>query len=154
MPVCQGCGGSYSDESNFCNYCGRAKPETNLLKIQVNVSSEDRWETCKINCVVVEKSKGALWNAKPPKLKWVANAVGPRGQYIAAESSVFDGFLNNVFEDYPFFINTNIMMNKSIKERNLMNSKLHDDFINKLLKDGWDCIEAEGIFKQFRRRAK
>jgi hypothetical protein len=154
MPICQGCGGSFSDEFNFCNYCGRAKPETNSLKIQVKVSSEDRWETCKVDNVMVEKSKGALWNARPPKLKWIANAIGPKGQYVAAESVVFDGFLNNIFEDYPFFINPTIVMSKAIKERNAMNSKLYDDFINTLLKDGWDCIETEGICKKFRRRAR
>jgi hypothetical protein len=54
MPVCKGCGGSYDNEFKFCPYCGRAKPESDPLKIQVNVTSNDRWETCKIDFVVVE----------------------------------------------------------------------------------------------------
>jgi hypothetical protein len=27
MPICEGCGGSFDDESKFCAYCGRSKPD-------------------------------------------------------------------------------------------------------------------------------
>lgn len=40
MPVCEGCGGSFSDEFQFCPHCGRAKPATPTIKIEHQVLKE------------------------------------------------------------------------------------------------------------------
>ena len=38
MPVCEGCGASFQDEFGFCPHCGRAKPETPKIQLDVNIS--------------------------------------------------------------------------------------------------------------------
>jgi hypothetical protein len=87
MPVCKGCGGSYDDNVKFCPNCGRAKPEPETLKVQVSVTSEDKWETCKIYRRIYQEFKsessytglGDFW----------AEAIGPNGKYFPGESPPF-----------------------------------------------------------------
>jgi hypothetical protein len=50
MPVCEGRGGSYGDQFKFCPYCGSVKPKDSI-RINVNVSSDDVWESCEIRLV-------------------------------------------------------------------------------------------------------
>jgi len=46
MPVCDGCGGSFDSEYKFCPYCGRSKPESPKLEVNVKVSEEAGRFTC------------------------------------------------------------------------------------------------------------
>ena len=39
MPICKGCGSSYDGSFKFCPHCGRAKPEPEVLKINVQVEA-------------------------------------------------------------------------------------------------------------------
>jgi hypothetical protein len=177
MPLCQGCGGSYDNEYKFCPFCGRAKPETDPLKIQVNVVSNDRWETCKIDYNCVEKGTRIynFWGKEtttPSRIKWVARAMGPNGKYIAASSPVFDG--GTIFYDdgtvgslpCEIYLSESDKKKmgaakvKEVEERNKIALQHLSEFIDKLLKDGWDDAGNYGseylyyYQKQFKRRAK
>jgi hypothetical protein len=50
-----------------------------------------RWETCEITWIVIEDAtKGGISfkgfkPAQYSKIKWVANAIGPNGKYIAGK---------------------------------------------------------------------
>lgn len=46
MPECKGCGGSYDDKFAFCPYCGKAKPETPKVKLEVNMVRKASPEDC------------------------------------------------------------------------------------------------------------
>jgi hypothetical protein len=99
--------------------------------------------------------------------------MGPNGKYIAASSPVFDG--NTTLDDdgtlrtnaYAIYFPTNDKktredekIEKEAKERNKIALQLLENFIDKLLKDGWDDAGdyADNTYfryhKQFRRRAK
>jgi hypothetical protein len=46
MPVCEGCGGSYAGNFSFCPYCGRAKPEPDVSKLEVEITSKSTIYDC------------------------------------------------------------------------------------------------------------
>jgi hypothetical protein len=78
MPVCAGCTASYDSKFQFCPYCGRAKPEP--LTMNVNVTSDDVWETCEI--ILVQGPNEGL----KATLYFEARAIGPKGKYAAKTS--------------------------------------------------------------------
>lgn len=127
MPVCKGCGGSFDDGFKFCPYCGRAKPESEAIMIEINVSSDDKWEICQTRQYTYisdnerngEVHAGYFW----------ADGVGRNGVFNAGESPIFQGSNG---------------------------SKLtHDFLVNRLIKNGWEpdgSFGEEWWQKQFRRR--
>jgi hypothetical protein len=129
MPICKGCGGSFDDNFKFCPYCGRAKPEPESLKIQVSVSTEIRWETCKI---CYREWETSLWRVEGWWGEFWASAIGPNGKYIAGESPVF-----------------------LIKEGTNI---AHSFLIERLSRDGWEAIAIPSGEKwwetPFRRQVK
>lgn len=114
MPVCQGCGGSYDDGFKFCPNCGRAKPEPESLRIHVSVSSEDRWETCRLvrEIVAVGVTKKQTW-------RYCAEATGPMGIYPARKSPVIWGIEGD-------------------------DSEARHILIDQLSADGWESVPTSG----------
>lgn len=142
MPVCKGCGGSFDDSFRFCPYCGQAKPEPDVIKVEVSVSSDDKWETCQIRRYIykeervyedVEVEEGYFW----------ADGIGPNGTFSAGESPIFDVVYVKDKKTYKW----NVSRSGS--------TPAHDFLVNRLIKNGW---EPDGSFgekwwqNQFRRR--
>jgi hypothetical protein len=46
MPICQGCNVSFDESFAFCPYCGRAKPETPKIKLEVDLTRKQTPEDC------------------------------------------------------------------------------------------------------------
>jgi hypothetical protein len=96
MPVCEGCGGSYDDQFKFYPYCGRVKPKDSI-QINVNVSSEDVWESCEIR--LIKENRGFF---KSADYYFEGTAIGPNGKYAAKTSDkLIGGSLTHLFDaDY------------------------------------------------------
>jgi hypothetical protein len=146
MPVCEGCGGSYENQFKFCPHCGRAKPESNTLNI--NVTSDDVWETCEINLVHGESQLFAY------NVKWYfeATAIGTKGRYAAALSEVLKkpvAFSPIALGDYWYSGQEPVLL------RERCQPKL-DNLISKLVTDGWQPIGRgqEWYSERFRRKVK
>lgn len=77
---CKNCGTQLPEDANFCLKCGR--PQTDGA-----TGGEPKLEVCIIDFSVEEKS-GFL---KPPKIKFVAQAMNPYGKYITNHSPVING---------------------------------------------------------------
>jgi hypothetical protein len=146
MPVCQGCGGSYDDKFKFCPHCGRAKPEPNIMTINVNVTSDDVWETCEIYLVYLNKSTFG-------NLEWYleATAIGPQGKYAAATSQKLE---QQFFGARDYYSIDNKPYNIRLT-RNKCEPKLND-LIKKLVSDGWQPVGRgqEWYSERFRRQVK
>jgi hypothetical protein len=147
MPICEGCGGSYDDQFKFCPYCGRAKPESKDININVNISSSDVWEICEIKVVSDQKNK----------LLFEAIAIGPKGRYGAAWSEpltpppgllgLLAPFWVNHEYDYDYDQNKNLNFYKGAHAK-------FNAFVNKLVKDGWQPTGRgqEWYGEKFRRK--
>ena len=59
MPLCAGCGSSYSDDFKFCPHCGRAKPESTRVLIEVH-SAPTQFEEGVLRLVYTGKSEDQL----------------------------------------------------------------------------------------------
>jgi hypothetical protein len=144
MPVCKGCGGSYDDGFKFCPYCGRTKPESESLKIQVSVSSEERWETCKICRRIYSESQGAssLASDYSGSGDFWAEAVRPSGNFFAGES--------------PTFHNMSYNMSGSYKKEHNGGRYAHTFLVNQLVRNGWEAMGSSGEWWEihFRRQAE
>jgi hypothetical protein len=128
MPVCKGCGGSYDNTFQFCPFCGRAKPEPESLKVQVSVSLQDKWETCKI--YMTKWNNGSIYVTS----QFWAEAIGPNGEYLAGESLPFPYFLNAAY-------------NASYKgDAGVISA--HTFLVNQLAADGWEAIPSGGEWWQ------
>ena len=147
MPLCKGCGGSYDDKFKFCPYCGRAKPEP--VTLNVNVTSDDVWETCEI-CLVkyVEKFTGGLGKlldlSKKEVWQFEATAIGPQGRYGAAWSKPLKRFYDydRSGSDTEFYQDSCL-------------PKV-DALIKKLVSNGWQPTGRgeEWYSEKFRRKVK
>ncbi len=69
MPLCQGCGASYDDAFKFCPHCGRAKPEPELINLNVRVALA-RYEEAVLKIEVV----GTTELTEPP-FDWRPNGL-------------------------------------------------------------------------------
>lgn len=85
MPICEWCGGSYSDEFNFCPFCGRARRENPAIDVHVHITTEDVWETCQIQSVVIAEHPCGYRVSR-----YYAQAIGPKGIYIACSSPIWN----------------------------------------------------------------
>lgn len=138
MPVCKGCGGSYDNNFQFCPHCGRAKPESEEIKIQVSVSSAEKWETCRIYRQVWDKTPETLGVLSSNKFTFIgffwAEGIGPNGAYFAGES-------------VPFRI-------WHVTTKYNGESLAHTFLLNQLVKNGWEATASGGAWweTQFRRR--
>lgn len=128
MPMCKGCGGSFDDSFRFCPYCGRAQPESEVIKVEVSVSSGDKWETCQIRRYTYtfkergyDNNQGYFW----------ADGIGPNGTFSAGDSPIFSPGSEQG------------------------GRQAHTFLVNQLIKNGW---ESDGSFgeewwqNKFRRR--
>jgi hypothetical protein len=133
MPVCKGCGASYDDKHEFCSYCGRAKPEPESAKVQVSISFQDKWETCRIYTESWEEPNYYSVN------KYWAEAIGPNGKYLAGESSPF-----------RYYFGSTLYQKKGYTGA----GPAHNFLVNQLASDGWEAINSGGEWweTQFRRR--
>lgn len=59
MPLCAGCGSSYSDDFKFCPHCGRATPESTRVLIEVH-SAPIQFEEGVLRLVYTGKSEDQL----------------------------------------------------------------------------------------------
>jgi hypothetical protein len=136
MPVCQGCGGSYDDGFKFCPYCGRAKPEPEVIKVLVSVLSQENWEICKIRIAI----HNLLSGQNHPYLEYTLSAIAlsPNGRYLAGESPLFRFYLTNT----PY------------EKMDYSGRKFAENFlIKQLAKDGWNVNPSSDIDEiQFRRQ--
>ena len=117
MPVCQGCGGSYDNSFNFCPQCGRSKPEPEILKIQVNFSSEEKWEICKIRRHFLGGSEDDYVVGY-----FSAQGVGLNGTFFAGETPIFTHSING-------YNGENVA---------------HSFLVNKLVEHGWEATTLVG----------
>jgi hypothetical protein len=168
MPVCGGCGGSYDDQFNFCPHCGRAKPEPAILNININVTSDDVWETCEIYLAYnLEKPSAGLDKILGiSRFVWrfEATAIGPQGTYAAAVSGILQQWKNGK-GDYVPNKNTGVRLNDGMNHeinptidrliRANCQDKL-DNLIKKLVTDGWQPTGRgqEWYSERFRRKIK
>ncbi len=111
MPICAGCGASYSDSFSFCPHCGREKPEPSTFTINVEVSRQ-RYEEAglKIDLVRKEAINDYPFDYKPNVIDVVFGGSGrnwkevrfyklilisthpTKGEYKAYESQAFRAF--------------------------------------------------------------
>jgi hypothetical protein len=96
MPVCQSCNNSYDANFKFCPHCGKTNSDPE--PIIYHVTSDDIWESCETNIVVMpyDKKKGKmsfLGTGGVMDLKWVfeATAIGTNGVYSAGQSEILKG---------------------------------------------------------------
>lgn len=141
MPNCKGCGGSYDDNFKFCPYCGRAKPEPEAVKIQVSVSSIDKWETCKITRQTLRDWDDG-WSIGGLTAYFRAEAIGSKGVFIPGESPRFLGVYHRKEPGYSWEL-------KKSGDR-----LAYSFFVNQLIKDGWEPTGTGEKWweSQFRRR--
>jgi len=126
MPVCKGCGGSYDDKFKFCPYCGRSTPEPESLKVEIKVSSSDRFEICQIENYLwdgVEYSSG----------KFYAEAIGMNGEYVAGESP-----------NYWVHHRTSVGGLGGLVNGYSGAGIAHSFLINQLSEDGWEAVTLSG----------
>ncbi len=161
MPVCEGCGRSYNQKFKFCPNCGRARPEATTLKINLLVTSDDKWETCEIylSYAHVKSSKLLLkvFNANERQYLFEAAAIGSQGRYSAALS---EPLIENLWwrtkgtrvGDYH---HDEKNYDELILHKNNAKHKL-DGLIKDLISDGWEPISRgqEWYSERFRRRIK
>jgi hypothetical protein len=145
MPVCQGCGGSYDDQFKFCPYCGRSKPEPTTINL--NVTSDDIWETCEINLVCEKKQIGSVpkWLLEMNAWFFEATAIGVQGKYAADHSQQLD-LITEIGRDR----NTGAFYPTQSASPKL------NALIKKLVLDGWQPIGRgqEWYSERFRRKVK
>ncbi len=142
MPVCQGCNGSYDDKFKFCPYCGKSTPESTTINI--NVSSDDVWETCEI---YFAQGKKTIWKTE---YLFIATAIGSQGRYNAGRSDILNS------DD---FLNLNLKLKIRVVEEGIVpdinNSRPEfDALIKKLIADGWQPLGRgqEWYSERFRRK--
>ncbi len=162
MPVCGGCGGSYDDKFKFCPYCGRAKPEPETINI--NITSDDVWETCEITLVhdIEKYTEGLGGKLGLGKKVWMfeATAIGIQGRYGAAWSETLKpSYWGNVaiasgIGDFHREYDNNSAL-AIVLHRNNCQPKL-DDLIKRLAADGWQPIGRgeKWYSERFRRLVK
>ena len=109
---CVNCGTQLPEDSNFCLKCGKAQ------KAGVQ-ADEPKYETCEI---VWYLDKGNNMPFKKYKMYFWAQAIGTKGVYCADKSPVFSSFA-----PYP-------------DARNENQVALLNEFINKLVSDGWQSL--------------
>lgn len=146
MPVCTGCGGSYDDKFKFCPNCGRAKPETSTLNI--NVTSDDIWETCEI--YLVENRKSILFSGD---YFFEATAIGTKGRYSAGLSEILkktNPFSPIINGDYYFDSSQFVVLLPKRCQPKL------DELISKLVANGWQSTGRgqEWYSERFKRKVK
>lgn len=119
MHTCSSCTQDYQDKFEFCPHCGTPKRNPKTLNIQVNVSSKDRWETCKIYCREwknwLSKSLSIAYDETISVGEFWANGVGPEGKYTVGESPIYRRDVRG--------------------DANLA----HTFLINQLARDGWEA---------------
>ena len=141
---CSNCGTQLPEDASFCLRCGEPQKEGGK-------AIELRWETCEIDWRIVEEAQSRTTS----KIKWVANAIGPNGKYLAGETSVFEGRVGNNFP-FTYSYHTKHIDSKT-NEKNIIARRALDDFIAKLSKDGWDYVGKYDDFEwalRFRRRVR
>jgi hypothetical protein len=112
---CGNCGTQIPDEASFCWKCG--KPQKSGVQ-----APEPKWETCEIVREVVRKESllsGAVF-------RWVAQAMGPKGQYLAGQSDTFKGTWN-AYE-----------WGSEPKRDDERTGAALKGLVDRLLKDGWE----------------
>lgn len=130
MPVCKGCGGSFDDSFRFCPYCGRAKPESEVIKVEINVSSDDKWETCQIRRYIYKEEQTYTDVNVEVGYFW-ADCIGPNGTFSAGESPIFDVVYARDKKNYKWKVSRS------------GSTPAHDFLVNQLIKNGW---EPDGSF--------
>jgi len=147
MPVCEGCGGSFDESFRFCPYCGRAKPEPEVIKVEVSVSSDEKWETCEIRQAIFDEDNMEALNKDLSHLEdgyfW-ADGIEPNGFFFAGESPIFRVIYGREDKYHKWEV------------RRDGSRPAHNFLVNQLIKNGWEPDESffgENWWqKRFRRR--
>jgi hypothetical protein len=131
--VCQGCGASYDSTFKFCPYCGRAKPEPEVIHLKVE---DVQYEVCEIEVCIepgfynfLQSLFGAVQRGY-----FEAIAVGPRGRYSA-------GLISGVMYDanHPDFLRQ-------------LNEKCLDQLVGRLTSEGWEPVSRGEHWYSYRFR--
>ena len=123
---CVNCGAELPDEANFCWKCGKPHPAH-------GESDQAQWERCEIVCLLVDDP--ALFASWYDSTHWFhsawlqfrAEATGPKGHYVTAESEAF--------RSEPTFP-------PAADDRQALDA-FHSLF-QRLVADGWQLLEDRG----------
>ncbi len=94
MPVCEGCGASFQDDFEFCPHCGRAKPETPKIEVDVKVSPRNSPYDCPLCGDAMNAQKvTAIVSSGTSKGSQQSTTQGSSGYYSASSGKkVGDGY--------------------------------------------------------------
>ncbi len=85
MPVCEGCGASFQDDFEFCPHCGRAKPETPKIEVDVKVSPRNSPYDCPLCGDAMNAQKvTAIVSSGTSKGSQQSTTQGSSGYYSAS----------------------------------------------------------------------
>jgi hypothetical protein len=133
---CANCGTKRTADAHYCQKCGTAFGST---EAEPDHSTTPVFELCKLNAYIV-KSTGDFERLLNPFAKdswcWIAETVGTGGKATIAESSEFR-------ERYV----------AGAVPRNQEARAARDEIVAKLVRDGWEPIDANYKDQGFRRRS-
>jgi hypothetical protein len=166
MPLCQSCNRSYDDDFKFCPHCGKTNSDPATLII--HVTSDDVWESCETNIVVLpydkKKGKQTFWGTGGVNdLRWVfeATAIGTNGVYSAGQSDILKGpgYWDLKPEEKNDYHYLTFDASKRIPAINLHRDTAQDKLdvlIKQLTSQGWQSVGRGGEWwnERFRRRVK
>ncbi len=123
---CKACWKWIDEGSVFCKFCG--KPQKAKEQVRAGSESEGtQWEMCQIERIDVKPHfMGFGWRDK-----FGAEAVGPKGKYIAAETEEFGG-----------------------GQQNYELKAMVDKLVKRLIADRWEPLPKGGEWWQFRFRRR
>lgn len=129
---CWNCGTQTRDDASFCPKCGKPQKQGgDVAAININVTSDDVWETCEINLVYAKLQVGTMpeWLLTRKEWYFEATAIGTQGRYVAALSEQLFLISEVAVDNYT----------KEVYPKENARPKL-DAMIRKLVDDGWQPI--------------
>lgn len=131
---CVACGAELPEEARFCWRCGAPQ--------KAEMESAIEWEMCETR---EENVKVGLGLSLLPHYRFVADAIGPKGRYVAGESPIYKGFPPQ-----------SIVQRSNDRHFKKANACLNC-LIENLTEAGWEPLETRGDswYKlRFRRRVR
>lgn len=124
---CSKCGTKLVEEANFCHNCGAS---TDLYQPSAPQKATVRFEYCQIEAIRVSSS---LFLRPKVNFKFCAEVIGSNGTYTADETQEFKAEFGRDFGD-----------KSQIEPDVLLWSGVHREFIEQLVKKGWEPLADRG----------